>query len=212
MADNTILQLRRITKTFPGVRALDQVDFDLCRGEVHALVGENGAGKSTLMHIVGGVYRPDSGEILVGGRPVRFRSAHDAAVQGISVVYQELSLAPNLSVAENIFANRQPVRAWNLIDWDALESRSRELLGLFNLDLPPRTLVKHLSAAQQQVIEVLKAMSYRPQVLVLDEPTSSLTALDTQLLFRNMERLKAAGTSIIYISHHLREVFRWPTA
>ncbi|MBE3096885.1 MAG: sugar ABC transporter ATP-binding protein [Planctomycetes bacterium] len=208
MADNTILQLRRITKTFPGVRALDQVDFDLRRGEVHALVGENGAGKSTLMHIVGGVYRPDSGEILVGGRPVRFRSAHDAAVQGISVVYQELSLAPNLSVAENIFANRQPVRAWNLIDWDALESRSRELLGLFHLHLPPRTLVKHLSAAQQQVIEILKAMSYRPRVLVLDEPTSSLTALDTQLLFRNMERLKAEGTSIIYISHHLREVFQ----
>ena len=208
MADNTILQLRRITKTFPGVRALNQVDFDLRRGEVHALVGENGAGKSTLMHIVGGIYRPDSGEILVGGRPVRFRSAHDAAVRGISVVYQELSLAPNLSVAENIFANRQPVRAWNLIDRDALESRSRELLGLFNLDLPPRTLVKHLSAAQQQVIEILKAMSYRPRVLVLDEPTSSLTALDTQLLFRNMERLKAAGTSIIYISHHLREVFR----
>ncbi|MCX5676749.1 MAG: sugar ABC transporter ATP-binding protein [Planctomycetota bacterium] len=208
MADNTILQLRRITKTFPGVRALDQVDFDLRRGEVHALVGENGAGKSTLMHIVGGVCRPDSGEILVGGRPVRLRSAHDAALRGISVVHQELSLAPNLSVAENIFANRQPVRAWNLIDGDALESRSRELLRLFNLDLPPRTLVKHLSAAQQQVIEILKAVSYRPQVLVLDEPTSSLTAMDTELLFRNMERLKAEGTSIIYISHHLGEVFR----
>ncbi len=208
MADNTILQLRGISKAFPGVLALDQVDFDLRRGEVHALVGENGAGKSTLMHIVGGIYRPDSGDILVGGRPVRFRGAHDAAMQGISVVYQELSLAPNLSVAENIFANRQPVRAWNLIDWDALEGRSRELLGLFNLDLPPRTPVKHLSAAQQQVIEILKAMSYRPQVLVLDEPTSSLTALDTELLFRNMERLKAEGTSIIYISHHLREVFR----
>ena len=133
MADNTILQLRRITKTFPGVRALDQVDFDLRRGEVHALVGENGAGKSTLMHIVGGIYRPDSGEILVGGRPVRLRSAHDAALQGISVVYQELSLAPNLSVAENIFANRQPVRAGNLIDWDALESRSRDLLRRFSL-------------------------------------------------------------------------------
>jgi ABC-type sugar transport system ATPase subunit len=208
MADDVILQLRDITKTFPGVRALDRVNFDLRRGEVHALVGENGAGKSTLMHIVGGVYRPDSGDILVGGRPVRLRSAHDAALRGISVVHQELSLAPNLSVAENIFANRQPVRAWNVIDWDALENRSRELLGLFNLDLPPRTLVKHLSPAQQQVIEILKAMSHRPQVLVLDEPTSSLTAMDTELLFRNMERLKAEGTSIIYISHHLREVFR----
>jgi ABC-type sugar transport system ATPase subunit len=208
MADNVILQLRGITKTFPGVRALDQVDFGLRRGEVHALVGENGAGKSTLMHIVGGVYRPDSGEILVGGRPVRFRSAHDAAMQGISVVYQELSLAPNLSVAENIFANRQPVRAANLIDWGALDRRSRELLHRFNLDLSPRTLVRRLSMAQQQVIEILKAMSYRPRVLVLDEPTSSLTATDTQRLFRNMERLKAEGTSIVYISHHLREVFQ----
>jgi len=208
MADNVILQLRGITKTFPGVRALDHVDFELRRGEVHALVGENGAGKSTLMHIVGGVYRPDSGEILVGGRPVRFRSAHDAAMQGISVVYQELSLAPNLSVAENIFANRQPVRAANLIDWGALDRRSRELLHRFHLDLSPRTLVRRLSMAQQQVIEILKAMSYRPRVLVLDEPTSSLTATDTQRLFRNMERLKAEGTSIVYISHHLREVFQ----
>jgi ABC-type sugar transport system ATPase subunit len=208
MADDVILRLRDITKTFPGVRALDRVNFDLRRGEVHALVGENGAGKSTLMHIVGGIYRPDSGEILVGGRPVRLRSAHDAALQGISVVYQELSLAPNLSVAENIFANRQPVRAGNLIDWDALESRSRELLHRFSLDLSPRTLVKHLSVAQQQVIEILKAMSYRPRVLVLDEPTSSLTALNTQLLFRNMDQLKAGGTSIIYISHHLGEIFQ----
>jgi len=208
MADNVILQLRGITKTFPGVRALDHVDFELRRGEVHALVGENGAGKSTLMHIVGGIYRPDAGEILVGGRPVRFRSAHDAAMQGISVVYQELSLAPNLSVAENIFANRQPVRAGNLIDWSALDRRSRELLHRFHLDLSPRTLVRHLSVAQQQVIEILKAMSYRPRVLVLDEPTSSLTAADTQRLFRNMDRLKAEGTSIVYISHHLREVFQ----
>ena len=208
MADNVILQLRGITKTFPGVRALDRVDFGLRRGEVHALVGENGAGKSTLMHIVGGVYRPDAGEILVGGRPVRFRSAHDAAMQGISVVYQELSLAPNLSVAENIFANRQPVRAANLIDWSALDRQSRELLHRFHLDLSPRTPVRRLSMAQQQVIEILKAMSYRPRVLVLDEPTSSLTATDTQRLFRNMERLKAEGTSIVYISHHLREVFQ----
>jgi len=208
MADDVILALRDITKTFPGVRALDRVNFELRRGEVHALVGENGAGKSTLMHIVGGVYRPDSGEILVGGRPVRLRSAHDAALQGISVVYQELSLAPNLSVAENIFANRQPVYAGNLIDSGALESRSREFLHRFSLDLSPRTLVKHLSVAQQQVIEILKAMSYRPRVLVLDEPTSSLTAMDTQLLFRNIGQLKAEGTSIIYISHHLGEIFQ----
>jgi len=208
MADNVILQLRGITKTFPGVRALDHVDFGLRCGEVHALVGENGAGKSTLMHIVGGIYRPDTGQIVLDGRPVRFRSAHDAALCGISVVFQDLSLMGNLSVAENIFANRQPVRAGAFIDSAALERQTRELLHRFDLDLSPRTLVKHLSAAQQQVIEILKAMSYRPRVLVLDEPTSSLTATDTQRLFRNMERLKAEGTSIVYISHHLREVFQ----
>ena len=208
MQDDTVLEARKITKTFPGVRALDRVNLNLARGEVHALVGENGAGKTTLMHVLGGVYRPDSGAIVLDGRPVRFRSAHDAARAGISVVFQELSLVENLSVAENIFANRQAVWAGGLVDWRRLHAETRELLNRFSLDISPSMPLKHLAPAQQQAIEILKAISQRPKVLILDEPTSSLTALDTQLLFRNMDRLKAEGTSFIYISHHLPEIFQ----
>ena len=208
MENDLVLEVRDIVKTFPGVRALDGVRFELRRGEVHALVGENGAGKTTLMHILGGIYRPDSGEIRLEGRPVRFHSAHDAARSGISVVFQELSLVPNLSVAENVFANRQPTYGPNLIHWEGLHRQTWELLKLFSLDIHPGTLVKNLSVAQQQVVEILKAISYRPKVLILDEPTSSLAALDTQMLFRNMDVLKARGTSFIYISHHLPEIFQ----
>ena len=203
-----VLQVRDIVKTYPGVRALDGVALDVRRGEVHALVGENGAGKSTLMHILGGVQRPDSGLIELEGRPVWFHDAHQAARAGISVVFQELSLSPNLSVAENLLANRQPVGRLNLIDRRRLREQARNLLAMFELDLDPDTLVSSLSMARQQVIEILKAISHEPKVLILDEPTSSLTALDRQLLFRNIERLKARGTSFIYISHHLPEIFQ----
>ncbi|MBM4019274.1 MAG: sugar ABC transporter ATP-binding protein [Planctomycetes bacterium] len=203
-----MVEARGVTKTFPGVRALDAVNFSLRRGEVHALVGENGAGKTTLIHVLGGVLRPDAGEILVEGRPVRFRHPADAARCGIGLVFQELSLAGNLSVAENIFAHRQPVRAAGLIDWPALHARTRELLARFDLDVDPRTPVRRLPAARQQVVEILKALSRGPRVLVLDEPTSSLTAPDAQHLFAGIARMKAAGASVIYISHHLPEIFR----
>jgi len=208
MQDDTVLEARDITKTFPGVRALDKVHLELARGEVHALVGENGAGKTTLMHVLGGIYRPDSGTILLEGRAVRFRSAHDAARAGIGVVFQELSLVENLSVAENIFANRQAVRMGDFVDSGRLHAETLGLLKRFSLDISPSMPLKHLPPSQRQVIEILKAMSQRPKVLILDEPTSSLTALDTQLLFRNMDQLKAEGTSFIYISHHLPEIFQ----
>jgi ABC-type sugar transport system ATPase subunit len=208
MPADYVLQARGITKTFPGVRALDGVHLDLERGEVHALVGENGAGKTTLMHVLGGIHRPDAGEILLEGRPVRFRNAHDAARHGIGVVFQELSLVENLSVAENLFANRQPVYGPNFIDSRRLHDQTRELLKRFDLDVPPGLPLKHLPVAQQQAVEILKAISQRPKVLILDEPTSSLTAPDTQRLFRNMQALKAEGTSFIYISHHLPEIFQ----
>ena len=205
---NTILETRGITKTFPGVKALDELSFSLEKGAVHALVGENGAGKSTLMMTLGGVYRPDSGEIIVEGRPVTFFSSHDANRAGISVVYQDLSLVPNLSVAENIFAHRQPVRGANLINWDLLHTRTTELLLRFGEDkIDPRTLVGNLSIAKRQVVEILKAMSVDPKILILDEPTSSLTEIETKELFENVRRLKAAGISVIYISHHLQEIF-----
>ncbi len=204
----TILETRAISKTFPGVKALDKVDFKLEAGAVHALVGENGAGKSTLMLTLGGVYRPDSGEILLEGAPVSFWSPSDANRAGISVVYQDLSLVPNLSVAENIFARRQPVRGVNLIDWDTLHARTTELLALFGSEkLDPRVLVKDLSIAKRQVVEILKAMSVNPKILILDEPTSSLTEVEARELFKNIRTLKERGISIIYISHHLPEIF-----
>jgi ABC-type sugar transport system ATPase subunit len=203
-----ILEAKGISKTFPGVRALNNVSLKIRKGEVHAIVGENGAGKSTLMLILGGIYKPDWGEIFVDGQEVWFDSAHDANLKGIGVVYQELSLAQNLSVAENIFANRQPVRAFNLIDRKALYQQTNEMLALANADnIDPDMLVKDLSVANQQVVEILKAMSFNPKVLILDEPTSSLTSTEVNQLFKNIKLLKERGVAVIYISHHLSELF-----
>lgn len=203
-----VLELRDIVKTFPGVCALDGARFDLRPGEVHALIGENGAGKSTLMNIIAGVLRPDAGQILLDGRPVAFRNPHHASQHGIAVVFQELSLVPNMCIAENMFAHRQPVGALNLIKWNDLYARAAQYLRLFDMTVNPATPVRHLSVAQRQVVEILKALSQEPRVVILDEPTSSLTAIETNLLFDNIRRLKAQGVAFIYISHHLSEIFQ----
>ena len=207
--NQVVLEVRGVVKTFPGVRALDNVHFELRRGEVHALVGENGAGKTTLMHVVGGVFAPEAGEVFLDGRTFRPANPHAAAAQGVCVVFQELSLSPNLSVAENIFAHRQPVRwKWpDLIDRRRLHDRTAAILERFELRIDPATPVQNLPVALQQVVEILKAISRNPRILILDEPTSSLTAGETQLLFENIRRLKERGTSVIYISHHLPEIF-----
>ena len=203
-----ILEAKGIVKIFPGVRALDGVDLKVKKGEVHALVGENGAGKSTLMLTLGGIHKPDEGEIWIEGEKVVFTSAHDALQKGISIVHQELSLVPCLSVSENIFANRQPVNKLNLIKREELYSKTKEMLRLFEIEnIDPATPVKELAIANQQVVEILKAMSFRPKVLVLDEPTSSLTEVEKQKLFQNIRILKEQGNSFIYISHHLQEIF-----
>ena len=203
-----ILEARGIEKYFPGVKALDGVDLNIKAGEVHAIVGENGAGKSTLMYILGGIHRPDKGEIYIEGEKVVLHSPHDATDKGISIVHQELSLIPSLSVAENIFANRQPTNRINLVKRKELESKTHEMLALFDIDcINPWTLAKDLSIANQQVVEILKAMSYNPKVLILDEPTSSLTEIETQSLFKNIRLLKSKGIACIYISHHLQEIF-----
>jgi ABC-type sugar transport system ATPase subunit len=203
-----ILEARDIVKTFPGVKALNCVHLNVKRGEVHAIVGENGAGKSTLMSVLGGVYKPDIGDIFIEGKKMSFNSASDANKNGITIVYQELSLVPNLSIAENIFANRQPLKVGNLINFKKLNEDARKMLALFNMDyIEPSTLVKDLSIANQQVVEILKAMSFNPKVLILDEPTSSLTDVEVKQLFRNIKMLKDKGISFIYISHHLQEIF-----
>jgi ABC-type sugar transport system ATPase subunit len=207
-----ILEARDIVKTFPGVRALDGVNLKLRRGETHAVVGENGAGKSTLMMVLTGVYKPDSGSILLDGQERHFASPLEAVRHGVSIVYQELSLVPGLSVAENIFANRQPVNAFGAIDRAELYRRAREYLELFDLGcIDPATLVKNLNPANQQVVEILKAISTNPSVLILDEPTSSLTDVESTHLFENIRKLTERGLACLYISHHLSEIFEIAT-
>lgn len=202
-----ILQIKGISKQFPGVKALDQVSFDLRPGEVHALVGENGAGKSTLMNILGGIIQPDEGEIRFEGKNIHIKDAHSASLLGISVVFQELSLVPILSVAENIFTNRQPVNRFNIIKSRDMLEKTQSLLSLFgDHEIQPGMLVKFLPVAKQQVVEILKAISYAPKVLILDEPTSSLTHAEIETLFQTIHRLKKLGTAIIYISHHMTEI------
>jgi ABC-type sugar transport system ATPase subunit len=208
MSREHILELRGITKDFPGVRAVNQVDLDLRRGEVHAVVGENGAGKSTLMNILGGVLQPDAGEIFLDNRPVRLADVADAGRHGIAVVFQELSLVVSLSVAENIYFNRQPTDQIGFVASRKLHQATQQLLSLFKLQVSPTRAVAELSMAQRQMIEVLKAISLRPRILILDEPTSSLSATEIEKLFDNILRLKSEGVSFIYISHHLPEIFR----
>ncbi len=206
-SDENILEAHSITKTFPGVCALNGVHFSLRKGEVHAVIGENGAGKSTLIHILGGIFAPDEGEIHLEGNLVHLKNPHYAALHGIGVVFQELSLVESLSIAENIFANRQPLKGLNLIDRKRLYGETEELLGLFELNIDPGTPVKYLSAAHCQTIEILKALSHNPHVLILDEPTSSLTSVETERLFAVIKGLVSDGMSCIYISHHLPEIF-----
>ncbi len=204
-----ILEANDIVKQFPGIKALDGVDLKIKKGEVHAVVGENGAGKSTLMLCLCGIHRLDRGQIILDGEARSFKSPHEANKKGISIVFQELSLTPNLSVAENIFACRQPINRFNIINRKKLNDMTLKMLSLFDANhIDPDTLVKDLSMADQQIIEILKAISFDPKVLILDEPTSSLTDSETEQLFKNIRILKEKGISFIYISHHLKEIFK----
>ncbi len=205
--DDSILRLEGISRSFPGVRALDDVSFEICRGEVHALVGENGAGKSTLMHILGGVLQPDRGRIILDGRDCVFHSAHDAQLKGVRVVYQELSIVSTLSVAENIFANCQPVNSFGLIDRRELNRRAKELITAFGEDIEPDILAGELPIGKCQVLEILKALTFSPSIVLLDEPTSSLSASETAMLFNKIRSMKNEGVSFIFISHHMPEIF-----
>ena len=203
-----ILQTKDLVKIFPGTIALNHVSFSVKRGEIRALLGENGAGKSTLILTLGGVHQPTSGDIFFDGEKIEFHSPLAAKEKGISIVHQELSLLPDMSIAENIFANRQPVGRLGFVNDKELDAEASKMLKLFNMeDIKPSTLVKYLSIAKQQAIEILKALSDDPQVLILDEPTSSLTNVEKELLFDNLRILKEKNIAIVYISHHLNEVF-----
>lgn len=201
----SLLVLDGITKEFPGVVALADVSFDLKRGEVHAVCGENGAGKSTLMKIISGVYTPTSGRIVYKGEEQRFTSPLEAESRGIAIIHQELNLVPHLSVAENIYLAREPRKGF-LVDRKKLRADAQSCLDRLGVAIKPDTLVRELSVAQCQMVEIAKALSLNAEVLIMDEPTSSLTEQETQLLFKVIHDLKATGVGIVYISHRLDEM------
>ena len=208
MNDSPILELRSITKRFPGVVANDGVDFDLLPGEVHALLGENGAGKSTLMNIVYGLYKPDSGEILVRGKPVTLGSAREAITHGIGMVHQHFMLIPVMTVAENIVLASEPTHAGVLLDYAAAVERVRELSERFGLAVDPEARVENIGVGQEQRVEILKALYRGAEILILDEPTAVLTPQEATELFEIIRGLQAQGKSIIFISHKLKEVLQ----
>jgi ribose transport system ATP-binding protein len=203
---DAILKLDNVGKIFPGVVALDGINLQLMRGETHIILGENGAGKSTLIKLLAGIYQPDTGEIFLNDQPYKPKTPHDAQVQGIRIVHQELNLLPHLSIAENLMLESLP-RRYGLVDRSALNRRASELLDEVGLALDPRTLVSELGVAQMQLVEIAKALGYDSKLLVLDEPTATLTPPEIERLFAIIGRLKAKGVTIIYISHRLHEVF-----
>lgn len=202
----TVLRMSGICKDFPGVRALDHVDFDLNESEVHALVGENGAGKSTLMKILSGVYRADEGEIELKGKKMFQADPRTMIEAGVSVIYQELNLVPYLSVAENIFLGREPRRAGGFIDWKTMRQEVKKLLEPFGLSVDPRAKIYSIGPAYQQVVEIAKALSLKSDILVMDEPTAALTGNEVDRLFEMIRNLRSSGVSVIYISHRLEEI------
>lgn len=202
-----LLKVSGISKSFPGVQALKDVQFELNRGEVLTLVGENGAGKSSLMKILSGIYTKDSGTIVLEGRAVEIDSPKDAQEMGISIIHQEMNLMPHLTVAQNIYIGREP-RTGLFVRTRALNLQASELLTRLGIDLDPRDLIENLTVAKQQMVEIAKALSFDAKVLIMDEPTSALTETETETLFALIEDLKKSGTGIIYISHRMDELRR----
>jgi len=202
-----VLQLEGVSKSFGGVMALHDMHFDLRPGEVHALVGGNGAGKSTLMKIISGVYQRDSGTIRINGEDKTIQTPNDAMANGIRMVFQELSLIPTLTVMENIFLNHEDVNWRFVLNKKAMLERTKDLLADLGIDLDPNQRVSSLSVGYCQLVEIAKALSVRASILIMDEPTASLTASETELLFNIIKLLKAKGVSVIYISHRMKEIF-----
>jgi len=207
MIDNPpIFHLQHISKSFGGVHALQDVHFEIFPGEVHALLGENGAGKSTLIKIITGVYQPDAGELFLDGQPIHFSNTRAAQEHGVAAIYQEPSLFPDLDIAENIMIGRQPMGRMG-VDWKRMYQDASALLRRLGMALDPRTKARELSVAQQQVVEIARALSINAKVLIMDEPTSSLTQHEVDELFTIVRQLRASGTAIVFISHRLEELF-----
>ena len=201
-----LLQARGICKSFPGVQALDDAQITIRRGTLHALLGENGAGKSTLMNILAGVFPPDKGQILLNGRSVEFRNPREAQNAGISIIFQELNLVHQLSVAENIFLGREPRNRFGLIDYRQMHEDSRRLLAMLDLEVNPQTPIARLKVGTQQMVEITKAISFEAQAIIMDEPTSAISDHEVESLFGLIRQLKQRGLGIIYITHKLDEL------
>lgn len=205
---NLRLQLEHITKSFPGVLAVRDVSLSAYQGEILALVGENGAGKSTLMNVLNGVLVADQGRILIDGQPVAIHTPRQALEAGITMIHQELALIPQMTVGQNIYLGREPLLGkTGLVDWKRLYSMARQALDRLGIATNERALITDLSIADRQMVEIAKALSYQARLIVLDEPTSSLTELETETLFRLMRTLRSQGVTLIYISHRLEEIF-----
>ena len=202
-----ILEMRGITKRFPGVLALDHVDLTVYPGQVLALVGENGAGKSTLMKVLSGVHQMDEGEILMEGKPVKIENPLASQLMGISIIYQELSVLDNMNIAENIFLGREKRSSRVFVDKKTMHAEARKLLDEVGLDVDTHTMAGELSTAQKQMIEVAKALSFNSKIIIMDEPTSSLTETETEILFSIIRKLRDKGVAIVFISHKLAEIF-----
>lgn len=202
------IEVLNITKTFPGVRALSEVSMIVNKGEIHAIVGENGAGKSTLMKVLGGVYTPDDGEIFIDGNKVHIKSVNDSISAGISVIYQEFNLMPELSVAENIFVTDLPrYKGVNFIKLKELKRKTKELMEKLKIDIDPMEVVKNLSVSQKQMVEITKALSHDSDIIIMDEPTAALNTNEVEKLYEIIKMLKSENKTILYISHRMKEIF-----
>ena len=206
MSNTTFFEIRGVSKEFPGVKALDNVGFTVEAGEIRALVGENGAGKSTLMKILNGNYKKDTGEILIDGEVVNITNPQVAGSLGITIIFQELNLVEELSIAENIFAGRLAEKG-KLVNWKELNNRAKELLQQIGFDTDPRTLVGKLTVAEKQMVEIAKALSRNSRIILMDEPSATLTKKELDALFQIIRDLKAKGIAVIYISHRMEEIF-----
>src|SRR5262245_3943010 len=203
-----VLELHGISKSFPGVRALEQVALTLHAGRVTALVGENGAGKSTLVKILTGINQPDAGEVRIDGVPVHFPTAQAAQAAGVTAIHQETVLFDELSVAETIFIGHAPRTRWGMVDWSAMRKRAAEVLARIEVAIDPATKLKNLSIAQRHLVAIARALSVEARIVIMDEPTAALSYKEAEDLFRIVEALKQAGKAILFISHKFDEIYR----
>lgn len=208
MEQDIKLRVSNIEKSFPGVKALNRINFAVRKGTVHVICGENGAGKSTLMKVINGIYKPDAGEILIDGKTVEVRNPIQARAMGISMIFQELNYMPEMTLEESLFVGNWPRTRYGQIDWSEIRKRTLALLAAEKLQYRPDTKLKDLTVSDIQMLEILKAISYNSDIIIMDEPTSAITNKEVETLFRKIEELRSRGTCIIYISHKMDEIFR----